>query len=124
MLGNKFYHASIRRYIILFGTLFNDIHIKRRNENDNVVLNYFGYHKSIFVAVLNFGEVYFFDKNFFLQDRIALMGAWRIFSEVWNDDENIFFALKYNKNTTKYLVYSLNSFSLSSYGYCFISFWP
>ena len=37
MLGNKFYHASIRRYIILFGTLFNDIHIKRRNENDNVI---------------------------------------------------------------------------------------
>ena len=37
MLGNKFYHESLRRYIILFGTLFNDIHIKRRNSSGNVI---------------------------------------------------------------------------------------
>ena len=37
MLGNRFYHESLRRYIILFGTLFNDIHIKRRNSSGNVI---------------------------------------------------------------------------------------
>ena len=29
MLGHTFYHNTIRRYVILFGTLFNDIHINR-----------------------------------------------------------------------------------------------
>ena len=37
MLGHKFYHESLRKYIILFGTLFNDLRIERRNSNDNVV---------------------------------------------------------------------------------------
>ena len=37
MFGHKFYHQSIRKYIILFGTLFNDIHIERRNSNNNVI---------------------------------------------------------------------------------------
>ena len=37
MFGHKFYHTSLRKYIILFGTLFNDIHIQRRNSNDNVI---------------------------------------------------------------------------------------
>lgn len=29
MFGHTYYHESIRRYVILFGTLFNDIYIKR-----------------------------------------------------------------------------------------------
>lgn len=29
MFGHSFYHGSIRRYVTLFGTLFNDIHINR-----------------------------------------------------------------------------------------------
>jgi len=37
MLGHKFYHESLRKYIILFGTLFNDLRIERRNSNDNVI---------------------------------------------------------------------------------------
>ena len=37
MFGHKFYHQSIRKYIILMGTLFNDIHIERRNSNNNVI---------------------------------------------------------------------------------------
>ena len=37
MFGHKFYHQAIRKYIILFGTLFNDIHIERRNSNNNVI---------------------------------------------------------------------------------------
>ena len=37
MFGHKFYHQSLRKYIILFGTRFNDIHIQRRNANDNVI---------------------------------------------------------------------------------------
>ena len=37
MFGHKFYHQAIRKYIILFGTIFNDIHIERRNSNNNVI---------------------------------------------------------------------------------------
>ena len=37
MFGHKFYHQSLRKYIILFGTIFNDIHIERRNQNNNVI---------------------------------------------------------------------------------------
>ena len=37
MLGHKFYHESLRKYIILFGTLFNHLRIERRNSNDNVI---------------------------------------------------------------------------------------
>ena len=31
MLGNYFYHEIIRRTVISFGTLFNDIHIRHKN---------------------------------------------------------------------------------------------
>ena len=37
MFGNSFYHASLRKYIILFGTLFNDIHINRKNSAGNII---------------------------------------------------------------------------------------
>lgn len=37
MLGNQFYHASLRKYIILFGTLFNDLHINRKNSSGNII---------------------------------------------------------------------------------------
>lgn len=33
MFGHTFYHNVIRKYIILFGTLFNDIHITRSNSS-------------------------------------------------------------------------------------------
>lgn len=36
MLGHTFYHQSLRKYVILFGTVFNDLHILRRDSNDNV----------------------------------------------------------------------------------------
>ena len=36
MFGHTFYHASLRKYVILFGTLFNDIIVNRRDSNDNV----------------------------------------------------------------------------------------
>ena len=32
MLGHDFYHGLIRKYVILFGTLFNDIHVTRQDE--------------------------------------------------------------------------------------------
>lgn len=35
MLGSLFYHGLIRKYIILFGTLFNDIQIVRYDANGN-----------------------------------------------------------------------------------------
>lgn len=37
MLGTYFYHEIIRKTIIGFGTLFNDIHIKHRNASDGVI---------------------------------------------------------------------------------------
>ena len=37
MFGHKFYHQSLRKYIILFGTMFNDLHIQRKNSDVNVV---------------------------------------------------------------------------------------
>jgi len=33
MFGHTFYHETIRKYIILFGTLFNDIYIQRNNNS-------------------------------------------------------------------------------------------
>ena len=36
MLGHTFYHNTIRRYVILFGTLFNDIHIIREDTSQGV----------------------------------------------------------------------------------------
>ncbi len=36
MLGHTFYHNTIRRYVILFGTLFNDIHINREDTSQGV----------------------------------------------------------------------------------------
>lgn len=36
MFGRTFYHDTLRRYVILFGTLFNDVWINREDENGNV----------------------------------------------------------------------------------------
>ena len=36
MLGNTFYHETIRKVVIGFGTLFNDIHITRKDSSGNV----------------------------------------------------------------------------------------
>jgi hypothetical protein len=35
MLGTYYYHEIIRKTIISFGTLFNDIHIRHQDKNDN-----------------------------------------------------------------------------------------
>tara|TARA_E500000305_G_C4023047_1_gene240063 strand:+ start:2401 stop:3198 length:798 start_codon:yes stop_codon:yes gene_type:complete len=37
MLGTYYYHEIIRKTIISFGTLFNDIHIRHKNNSDNVI---------------------------------------------------------------------------------------
>jgi len=37
MLGTYYYHQIIRRTIIAFGTLFNDIHIQHQNADDDVI---------------------------------------------------------------------------------------
>lgn len=36
MFGRTFYHGTLRKYVILFGTLFNDIWINRTDSNGNV----------------------------------------------------------------------------------------
>jgi hypothetical protein len=37
MLGSTFYHQTIRKYVAVFGTLFNDINIERKNSAGVVV---------------------------------------------------------------------------------------
>ena len=36
MFGRTFYHDTMRKYVILFGTLFNDVWINREDSNGNV----------------------------------------------------------------------------------------
>lgn len=37
MLGNYFYHEIIRKIIVSFGTLFNDIHIRHKDNSNNTI---------------------------------------------------------------------------------------
>ena len=37
MGGDHFYHGAIRKYIIMFGSMFNDIDIVRRDKNGAAV---------------------------------------------------------------------------------------
>jgi len=37
MLGQAFYHRTIRKYVTVFGTLFNDLYLTKRNSNNSVV---------------------------------------------------------------------------------------
>ena len=37
MLGSTFYHQTIRKYVAVFGTLFNDLNIERKNSSGTVV---------------------------------------------------------------------------------------
>ena len=37
MFGSTWYHGTIRRYVILFGTLFNDVYIRRYDSTGNVI---------------------------------------------------------------------------------------
>lgn len=37
MFGSQYYHELIRKYVSVFGTLFNDIQLTRRNANNDVV---------------------------------------------------------------------------------------
>lgn len=36
MFGNTFYHGTLKKYVILFGTLFNDVWVVRRDANGKV----------------------------------------------------------------------------------------
>ncbi len=36
MLGQTFYHETLRKCVVGFGTLFNDIHIVRRDSSGNI----------------------------------------------------------------------------------------
>lgn len=37
MFGHTFYHGTIRRYVVLFGTLFNDIYVNRPDPTHNQI---------------------------------------------------------------------------------------
>ena len=36
MLGQTYYHQTIRKYVVLFGTLFNDLNIEKKDSSGNV----------------------------------------------------------------------------------------
>ena len=36
MLGQQFYHETIRKVVVSFGTIFNDIHLVRKDNDGNV----------------------------------------------------------------------------------------
>ena len=36
MLGQQFYHETIRKIVVSFGTIFNDIHLVRNDNDGNV----------------------------------------------------------------------------------------
>ena len=40
MLGQQFYHETMRKVIISFGTLFNNINLVRKNNTGNRNTNY------------------------------------------------------------------------------------
>ena len=37
MLGSTFYHQTIRKYVAVFGTIFNDLNIERKNASGTVI---------------------------------------------------------------------------------------
>ena len=37
MIGQYWYHGLVRKYVAVFGTIFNDINIQRRNSSGNVI---------------------------------------------------------------------------------------
>ena len=37
MFGSEYYHETIRRYVIVFGTMFNDLVVWRRNNAGDIV---------------------------------------------------------------------------------------
>jgi hypothetical protein len=40
MFGHQFYHQAIRKYIIMFGNMFNDIYINRTNNSGVTIQNF------------------------------------------------------------------------------------
>ena len=36
MLGQTYYHQTVRKYVVLFGTLFNDLNIEKKDSSGNV----------------------------------------------------------------------------------------
>ena len=39
MLGTYFYHEILRKTVIAFGTLFNDVHIQKTNRDESQVIS-------------------------------------------------------------------------------------
>ena len=37
MFGHQFYHQALRKYIIMFGNMFNDIYISRKNNSGTTI---------------------------------------------------------------------------------------
>jgi len=37
MLGHTYYHQHLRKYVIVFGTLFNDLIVQRKDNAGNIV---------------------------------------------------------------------------------------
>ena len=37
MLGQQFYHETMRKMVVAFGTIFNSIHLVRRDNYGNII---------------------------------------------------------------------------------------
>ena len=37
MLGQQFYHETMRKVVVAFGTMFNDIHLVRKDNDGNII---------------------------------------------------------------------------------------
>ncbi len=37
MLGQQFYHETMRKVVVAFGTIFNNIHLVRKDNNGNII---------------------------------------------------------------------------------------
>ena len=37
MFGNSFYHGTLRKYVIVFGNMFNGIYLQRLNQSETVI---------------------------------------------------------------------------------------
>jgi hypothetical protein len=40
MLGKQFYHETTRKVVVAFGTLFNDIHLVRKDNSGTIQQTY------------------------------------------------------------------------------------
>ena len=56
MLGNYFYHQIIRKTVIAFGTLFNDIHVRHDDGAGNIISDIKGLSSGALFSVTSYNK--------------------------------------------------------------------